>query len=90
MVRDAGGFDAEIVPLGGVRRDERPRLGLTEETKDERDLGQTRLAIETMRALTPVLSAVVPGELIRDFEQSVANMQLAYAKAKSEEAGAEG
>lgn len=31
VVRDAGGFDAEIVPLGGVRRDERPRLGLTEE-----------------------------------------------------------
>lgn len=65
------------------------RLGLSEETKDERDLEQTRLAIETMRALTPVLSAVVPGELIRDFDQSVANLQLAYAKAKSEEAGGE-
>lgn len=30
-VRDAGGFDAEVVPLGDVRRDERPRPGLTEE-----------------------------------------------------------
>jgi acetyl-CoA C-acetyltransferase len=30
-VRDAGGFDAEIVPVGDIRRDERPRSGLTEE-----------------------------------------------------------
>ena len=27
--RDAGGFDAELVPVGEVRRDERPRGGLT-------------------------------------------------------------
>jgi acetyl-CoA C-acetyltransferase len=27
--RDAGGFDAETVPVGAVRRDERPRTGLT-------------------------------------------------------------
>jgi hypothetical protein len=66
------------------------RLGLTEDTKDDRDLEQTKLAIETMRALTPVLSDVVPADLIRDFDQSVANLQLAYAKAKSEEAGGEG
>lgn len=29
--RDAGGFDAETVAVGAVRRDERPRSGLTEE-----------------------------------------------------------
>ena len=29
--RDAGGFDAEVVPVAGVRRDERPRTGLTAE-----------------------------------------------------------
>jgi hypothetical protein len=63
------------------------KLGLTEDTKDDRDLEQTRLAIETMRALVPVLQQVVPDELIRDFEQSVANLQLAYAKATAEEAG---
>jgi len=28
-VRDRGGFDAEIVPVAGVRRDQRPRSGLT-------------------------------------------------------------
>ena len=59
------------------------RLGLTEETKDDRDLPQAKLAIDTMKALMPVLSDVVPGDLIRDFEQSVANLQLAYAKAAS-------
>ncbi len=60
------------------------RLGLTEETKDDRDLEQSRLAIETLRAVTPVLEQVVPAELLRDFEQSVANLQLAYAKAAAE------
>lgn len=61
------------------------RLGLTEDTKEDRDLAQTKLAIDTMKALTPVLGEVVPGELIRDFESSVANLQLAYAKAAAAE-----
>ena len=39
------------------------RLGLTPETKDDRDLAQAKLAIETMNALTPVLEQVVPAEL---------------------------
>jgi hypothetical protein len=60
------------------------RLGLTEDTKEDRDLDQTKLAIDTMKALTPVLAQVLPGELIRDFESSVANLQLAYAKAAAE------
>jgi hypothetical protein len=60
------------------------RLGLTEDTREDRDLEQSRLAIETMRALTPVLEKFVPGELVRDFNASVANLQLAYAKAMSE------
>ena len=61
------------------------RLGLSDETRPDRDLAQARLAIETMRALTPVLDKFVPAELIRDFNQSVANLQLAYAKAAAEE-----
>ena len=60
------------------------RLGLTEETKDERDLDQAKLAIDTMKALMPVLGQVVPAELIRDFDSSVANLQLAYAKAAAD------
>jgi hypothetical protein len=66
------------------------KLGLTEETESERDLEQTRIAIETMKALVPVLQQVIPEDLLRDVEQSVAGLQLAYAKAKSEEAGGEG
>jgi hypothetical protein len=60
------------------------RLGLTEETKDERDLEQARLAIETMNTITPVLERFVPEELVRDFRSSVASLQLAYAKAAAE------
>jgi hypothetical protein len=65
------------------------KLGLTEDTREDRDLEQARLAIETMKALTPVLEKFVPPELVRDFNTSVANLQLAYAKAASETAGSE-
>ena len=61
------------------------RLGLTEDTKDDRDLQQAKLAIDTMVALTPVLENVVPEELVRDFNQSVASLQLAYAQAAAGE-----
>jgi hypothetical protein len=66
------------------------RLGLTEDTKDDRDLEQAKLAIDTMAALTPILESVVPEDLIRDFDQSVASLQLAYAQAAGEETGGEG
>lgn len=56
-------------------------LGLTEETRESRDLKQTERAIAVMQALTPVLATFVPAEAVRDFESSVANLQLAYAKA---------
>jgi hypothetical protein len=65
------------------------RLGATPETRDDRDLEQTRLAIETMQALVPVLERFLPGDLVRDFSASVANLQLAYAKAASERGPAE-
>jgi len=66
------------------------RLGLNEETKEDRDLGQAKLAIDTMKALTPVLVQVVPSVLVLEFERSVAELQLAYVKAASEGAGGEG
>jgi hypothetical protein len=49
--------------------------------EERRDLGQVRLAIEALRALVPVLSGSLPPELLRDFEQVTANLQLAYASA---------
>lgn len=60
------------------------RLGLTDETRADRDLDQSRLAIETLRAVTPVLEQVVPAELAQQFQESVASLQLAYAKAVSQ------
>jgi hypothetical protein len=66
------------------------RLGLTEDTQDDRDLQQAKLAIDTMSALTPILESVVPDDLIRDFNQSVASLQLAYAQAAGEGADDEG
>ena len=49
--------------------------------EEHRDLEQARLAIEALRALVPVLAGSVPPELSRDFEQVIANLQLAYASA---------
>ena len=49
--------------------------------EEHRDLEQVRLAIEALRALVPVLAGAVPAELVRDFEQVTANLQLAYAAA---------
>jgi hypothetical protein len=54
-----------------------------------RDLPQARLAIEALRALLPVVRGDAPAEFVRDFEQVVANMQLAYADAVKEEQPAE-
>ena len=60
------------------------RLGLTEDTRDDRELEQCRLAMETMRALVPVLEGFLPAELITGFQEQVANLQLAYARAVGE------
>ncbi len=56
-------------------------LGSAKLREDDRDLEQVKLAIESMRALVPSLEGAVPAEVIRDFNQMVANLQLAYAKA---------
>jgi hypothetical protein len=52
---------------------------------EDRDLEQARLAIEALRALTPLLEGALPAELTRDLGQVTANMQLAYANAAAEE-----
>ena len=56
-------------------------LGYRSLGEEARDLEQARLAIDALRALVPVLEGSVPGDVQRDFEQMVANLQLAYAKA---------
>ena len=49
-----------------------------------RDLDQAKLAIEALRALVPVLEGSAPEEALRDFQQVLANLQLAYAAAVAE------
>jgi hypothetical protein len=58
-------------------------LGYRRLGSEDRDLEQARLAIEALRVLVPVLKGAVPDQVGRDFEQVVADMQLAYAKAAS-------
>ena len=50
-------------------------------SEQDRDLDQARLAIEALRALVPVLDGAASDELVRDFKQVTANLQLAYADA---------
>jgi predicted nucleic acid-binding protein len=61
-------------------------LGYRRLSEQERDLEQARLAIEALRALLPVLEGSAGEELVRDFKQVTANLQLAYADAAKGEA----
>ncbi|MGB8005275.1 MAG: hypothetical protein WCF27_13570 [Gaiellaceae bacterium] len=56
-------------------------LGFRRLAPEDRDLDQARLAIEALRALVPLLEDSAPVELVRDFKQVTANLQLAYADA---------
>ena len=61
-------------------------IGFHRVSPEARDLEQVRLAVEALRALDPVLrEAGVDEAVLRDLEQARANLQLAYAKAVSEE-----
>jgi hypothetical protein len=60
-------------------------LGYHRLSGENKDLEQARLAIDALKALMPVLEGAVPAEAVRDFNQVLANMQLAYAAAVSED-----
>ena len=61
-------------------------IGFRRVSAEARDLPQARLAIESIRALEPVLRECgVEDAVVRDLEQARTNLQLAYAKAVSEE-----
>ena len=50
---------------------------------EQGELAQAKAAIEGVRALLPVLEGQVDEGMRRDFEQAVANLQIAYADAVS-------
>lgn len=56
-------------------------LGWRSLGEEHRDLAQAQLAIEALRVLVPVLKGSVSEQVATDFDQLVANMQLAYANA---------
>ena len=56
-------------------------LGYHRLSGEAKDLEQTRLAIEALKAIVPVLEGSAPPEALNDFKQVLANLQLAYADA---------
>ena len=56
-------------------------LGYRKLSDEDRDLDQARLAIESLRAVLPVLEGTISEDVMRDFRQVTANLQLAYADA---------
>jgi hypothetical protein len=61
------------------------QLGYAKLEPDSRDLEQARLAIESIKALLPVLEGSVAEEVLAEFNQLVANLQLAYASSATSE-----
>jgi hypothetical protein len=57
------------------------RTGLIGGGADEHDLDQTRLAIETIRALVPVLEQVLVPSSMTKLRGALSELQLAYADA---------
>ena len=57
------------------------RTGLLGGRGDERDLDQTKLAIETVRALVPVLEHVLDEGSLTTLRSALSELQLAYADA---------
>jgi hypothetical protein len=58
-------------------------LGYRKLSAEDRDLEQAKLAIDTLRAVLPVLEGSIAEDVVRDFRQVTANLQLAYADAAS-------
>ena len=59
-------------------------LGYRKLSAEDRDLEQAKLAIETLRAVLPVLEGSVPDDVLRDFRQVTANLQLAFAESSKD------
>jgi hypothetical protein len=65
---------ASLINLGARR------LGLTGAPESERDLGQVRDAVDSVRALMPVLQRSAPAEHLPPLRDALAQLQMAYAR----------
>lgn len=64
------------------------RTGLMPGTESERDVGQVQLAIDSVRALMPMLEAAVP-EQAKQIRQALSQLQMAYVQLGGSEPGTE-
>ena len=65
------------------------RVGLSADTREDRDLPQAQMAIDAMEALTPVLEKFLPEQLATDFKGSTSQLKLAFARAVGEDGSEE-
>jgi hypothetical protein len=63
-------------------------LGSVRLAGDQRDLAQARLAIDSLRALEPVVRGQLSAELADELLNAVSGMQLAFAEAASAQSSA--
>jgi hypothetical protein len=64
------------------------RTGLSPGTEDERDPGQVRLAIEAVRALTPLLDEIAPAQA-KPIKDALSQLQLAFVRIGGQVPGAD-
>lgn len=57
------------------------RAGLVPGSEGERDLGQTRMGIEAVRALLPLVEESLGAEQARPIRDALSQLQMAYAQA---------
>lgn len=60
------------------------RAGLVPGSEGERDLGQTRMGIEAVRALLPLVEQALGAEQARPIRDALSQLQLAYVRATGE------
>lgn len=65
------------------------RAGLVPGSEGERDLGQTRLGIEAVRALLPLVEQVLGSEQARPIRDALSQLQMAYVQAVNAEPGSD-
>lgn len=65
------------------------KLGLTDQTRELRDLDDARLAIELLRGVLEALGAVAGEQLVAPFRSTLAAMQMSFAQAAASESSDE-
>jgi hypothetical protein len=65
------------------------RAGLVPGSEGEQDLAQTRMGIEAVRALLPLVEQALGAEQARPIRDALSQLQMAYVRAVSDEPSAD-